>query len=327
MFVGGFLLTAVLGVIVELRAPEPIVPIRLLRNNTAALMIVASIAVGVAMFGPVVFLTQYFQLGKGYSPTEAGLLILPMIIVQTLSSAIGGMIVSRTGRWKPIMLLGSALMVAGLAGLGAVDHTTGYIWVAVSMALAGAGVGALIQNIVLAVQNTVDVTDVGAVSATIAFFRSLGGAIGVSALGAILTNQVAAGVQERLAGQGISGGDVGGQGSETQLDLSDLPGPVRDLVHDAYADGFGHIFLLAAIISIITLVAVLIVRETPLRTTIGLAPKETGRHPAAEGARTEQSHGTAVPAASGGVDSGSRSSEGVQAAEAEQSADRPAGGA
>lgn len=326
-FVGGFLLTAGLGVIVELRAAEPIVPIRLLRNNTAALMIVASIAVGVAMFGPAVFLTQYFQLGKGHSPTEAGLLILPMIIVQTFSSAIGGVIVSRTGRWKPIMLLGSVLMVLGLSGLGAVDHTTGYLWVAISMALTGAGVGALIQNIVLAVQNTVDVTDVGASSATIAFFRSLGGAIGVSALGAILTNRVAAGVQERLAEQGITGADVGGQGSDTQLDLSDLPGPVRDLVHDAYADGFGHIFLLAAIISLITLVAVLIVRETTLRTTIGLAPKETDQQAAADGPRSELAHAAAVPAGAGGSGDGSRSVRGEGAAEAGHSTDRPAGGA
>src|SRR5699024_11826948 len=112
------------------------VPIRLLGNNTAALMIVASLAVGVAMFGPAVFLTQYFQLGEGYSPTQAGLLILPMIIFQTLSAAIGGQIVTRTGRWKPIMVIGSFLMVAGLAGLSMVDHTTGYVWVVVSMALA-----------------------------------------------------------------------------------------------------------------------------------------------------------------------------------------------
>ncbi|WP_238529344.1 MFS transporter [Dietzia alimentaria] len=124
-FIGAFAVVATLAVIVELRAPEPIVPIRVLRTNTAALMIVASLAVGVAMFAPAVFLTQYFQLGGGYSPTQAGLLILPMIIFQTASSAIGGMIVSRTGRWKPIMVVGSILMVIGLGGLGMVDHTTG----------------------------------------------------------------------------------------------------------------------------------------------------------------------------------------------------------
>lgn len=273
-FVAGFLITGTLAVIVELRAPEPIVPIRVLRTNTSALMIVASLAVGVAMFGPAVFLTQYFQLGEGYSPTQAGLLILPMIIFQTLSSAIGGMIVSRTGRWKPIMVVGSVLMVLGLGGLGMIDHTTGYLWVAVSMAIMGIGVGTLIQNIVLAVQNTVDVRDVGAASAAIAFFRSLGGALGVSALGAILTNQVALQIRERMSELGIAEsqlGDTGGSG-DTNLDLSGLPGPIQDIFHDSYADAFGHLFLISAIIAVVTLVAVVAVRETHLRTTVELSP-------------------------------------------------------
>lgn len=273
-FVGSFILTAILAVVVELRAKEPIVPIRLLRNNTAALMIVASLAVGVAMFGPAVFLTQYFQLGKGFSPTEAGLMILPMVIFQTLSSMLGGFIVTHTGRWKPIMVLGSILMVVGLAGLGVVDHSTGYLWVAVAMALTGAGVGALIQNIVLAVQNTVDVTDIGAASATIAFFRSLGGAVGVAALGAVLTSQVATEIKERLSNLGgITGSTESFDGGNTSLDLSGLPEPIQEVIHNSYSDGFGHIFLISAAVSLIALIAVLFARETVLRATVAMQPR------------------------------------------------------
>ena len=274
-FIGGFGVAATLAVIVELRAPEPMVPIRVLRTNTAALMIVASLAVGVAMFAPAVFLTQYFQLGGGYSPTQAGLLILPMIIFQTASSAIGGMIVSRTGLWKPIMVIGSFLMVIGLGGLGMVDHTTGYLWVAIAMALMGIGVGTLIQNIVLAVQNTVDVREVGAASAAISFFRSLGGAIGVSALGAILTNQVAAQIRDRLAEMGIANDRIGGGAGETNLDLSGLPAPIQQVIHDSYSDAFGHMFLITAAIGLITVVAVLAVRESRLRSTVELRPAES----------------------------------------------------
>lgn len=273
-FVGGFVLAAALAVIVELRAQEPIVPIRLLRNNTAALMIVASLAVGVAMFGPAVFLTQYFQLGKGFSPTDAGLMILPMVVFQTLSSMFGGLIVTRTGRWKPIMIVGSILMVVGLAGLGMVDHSTGYLWVAAAMALTGAGVGTLIQNIVLAVQNTVDVPDIGAASATIAFFRSLGGAVGVAALGAVLTSQVAAEIDERMAMLGAPAGSTGAlDGDETSLHLSGLPEPIQAVIHSAYADGFGHIFLISAAISVVALIAILFARETALRTTVAMRPQ------------------------------------------------------
>ncbi|SJN35341.1 putative transporter [Microbacterium esteraromaticum] len=272
-FVGGFIVVAALAVFVELRVPEPIVPIRLLRNNTAALMIVASLAVGVAMFGPAVFLTQYFQLGKGFSATDAGLVILPMVIFQTLSSTVGGIIVTRTGRWKPIMIVGGILMIAGLAGLGMVDHSTGYVWVAVSMALTGAGVGTFIQNIVLAVQNTVDVADIGSASATIAFFRSLGGAVGVAALGAILTSQVATEIKERLAKLGGPGGSSAEFDGGSSLDLSALPTPIQEVIHNAYADGFGIIFLISAVVSVIAVVAVLFARETALRTTVSMQPQ------------------------------------------------------
>ncbi|WP_198395070.1 MDR family MFS transporter [Brevibacterium yomogidense] len=267
-FAAAFALAAGGTVFVELRAAEPIIPIRVLRNSTSVLMIVASLAVGVAMFGPSVFLTQYFQLGKGASPTAAGFLILPMIICQTLSSMIGGILVTRTGHWKPVMLVGSLLMVVGLAGLGLIDHSTGYLWAAISMALAGAGVGMLIQNIVLAVQNTVDVKDIGAASATVAFFRSLGGAVGVAALGAVLTHQVAAGVRERIGGG--AGADAGGD--TTDLDLSVLPAPVREAVHNAYADGFGYVFLISAAIAVITVVCILVAREAALRTTVSMQP-------------------------------------------------------
>jgi len=273
-FVGGFLLTGTLAVVVELRATEPIVPIHLLRNNTAGLMIVASLAVGVAMFGPAVFLTQYLQLGKGHTATAAGLMILPMVVSQTLSSTIAGIVVSRTGKWKPTMLIGSILMLLGMVGLGLIDHTTSYLWVAASMAITGIGVGALIQNIVLAVQNTVDVRDIGAVSATIAFFRSLGGAIGVTALGAVLTSQVASQIQQDTAKLSGDGADGASEGAPS-LDLSGLPEAAQQIIQEAYADGFGFVFLVSAIISVLAVIAIVIVRERPLRTTIGLAPQDT----------------------------------------------------
>ena len=142
------------------------------------------------MFGSSTFLTQYFQLAGGYTPTHAGLMTIPLIISQLLVSTLGGQLVSRTGRWKPLMVVGGVALVAGLGLMGTIDHTTPFWQVAVYMVVMGVGIGALVQNIVLAVQNTVDVSQIGAASATIAFFRSLGGAVGVSVLGAILATQV-----------------------------------------------------------------------------------------------------------------------------------------
>ncbi|GAA1431034.1 MDR family MFS transporter [Microlunatus lacustris] len=268
-FLAAFAVAVALAVRTELRAPEPMVPIRLLGNRTTILMIIASLAVGVAMFGSGTFLTQYFQLAGGHSATRAGLMTIPLIISQMLTSTIGGQIVTRTGRWKPLMVVGAIALVLGLVGLGTIDHTTGYGLVAVSMAVLGVGVGALIQNIVLAVQNTVDVGDVGSTSATITFFRSLGGAVGVAVLGAILANHVARNITSGLTAAGLPAAGAGSRGS---LDIDDLPAPVRAIVHVAYGDSFGLLFAIAAVISVATLVAVLLVREVPLRNTVGLAP-------------------------------------------------------
>lgn len=267
LFLAGFLVAVVLAVVTELRVSEPMVPIRLLNNRTTVLMIVASLGVGVAMFGSSTFLTQYFQLAGGHSPTRAGLMTIPLIVCQMFTSTIGGQIVTRTGRWKPLMAVGSVALLVGLAGLATIDHTTPYWFVAIAMGVMGIGVGALIQNIVLAVQNTVDVANVGATSATISFFRSLGGAVGVAVLGAVLASQVSDKITTGLQGAGIAGGSSTGT-----LDIKDLPAPVQAIVHAAYGDSFGLLFGIAAAISIATLVAVLAVREVPLRNTVALVP-------------------------------------------------------
>lgn len=285
-FLAGFVVAVVLLVATELRVAEPMVPIRLLNNKTTVLMIIASLGVGVALFGSSTFLTQYFQLAGGHSPTRAGLMTIPLIVCQMFTSTIGGQIVTRTGRWKPLMVVGSVALLAGLVGLGMIDHTTPYWFVAVSMAVLGVGVGALIQNIVLAVQNTVDVAHIGATSATISFFRSLGGAVGVAVLGAVLANQVA----DKIA-SGLQSAGIAGTGSSGDLDIKDLPAPVQAIVHAAYGDSFGLLFVIAAAISVATLIAVLAVREVPLRNTVTLQPA-----PAAAGDLTAEQIAEEVPA-------------------------------
>ncbi|MDN5896359.1 MAG: MFS transporter, partial [Nocardioides sp.] len=267
-FLIAFVIVAALAVRVELVAPQPMIPIRVLRNKTAAWMIVASVGAGVGMFGSGVFLTQYFQLGVGVTPTRAGLMTIPIIIAQTLSATVGGQVVSRTGRWKPVMMIGSVVMLIGLVGLGTIDHETSYLSVAIFMTLLGLGVGTLVQNVVLAVQNTVDVGDVGAASAAISFFRSLAGAIGVSILGAVLTSRVGTNITQGLAERGVDPDAISGGSDETQLDISGLPAQVQEVFHTAYADAFGPVFMIAALIAAVSVLALAVVRGAPLRTTV-----------------------------------------------------------
>src|SRR5919199_1172907 len=207
--VGGGLVLLALAVLVESRAAEPVVPLPIVRERTTALAIVASVAVGMAMFGGAVFLGQYFQIGRGYTPTESGLLTAPLMAGVLVSSIVVGRLVSVTGRIKPYVVGGSIVLVAGFFALSRITHTTSLIYVSFGMLLIGLGVGATMQNLVLAVQNTVALKNIGAATSTVTFFRSLGGAVGVSVLGAVLAHRVTSTITSQLGGAGSSSGGGG----------------------------------------------------------------------------------------------------------------------
>ena len=279
-FLGSTALLLVATIIWELKTPEPLVPLRLLANRTAVLVIVASVAVGIGMFGGTTFLGQYFQLARGYNPTHAGLMTIPLMAAMLLSSTLCGQIVSRTGRWKRFLVGGGILLTAGLGLLGTIDHSTPTWHLSIFMAMMGLGLGAMMQNLVLAVQNTVDVKDIGATSASVAFFRSLGGAIGVSVLGAVLADQVQSKI---LSGIAALGAAASGAQLPADLDLNALPAPILAIVRAAYGDATGHLFLIGAVFALISLIAVIFVKEVPLRQTVSMAPaKQSAPDSAAE---------------------------------------------
>jgi EmrB/QacA subfamily drug resistance transporter len=258
-----------LAVWVESRAAEAVVPLNIIRQRTTALSIVASLAVGMAMYGGAVFLGQYFQIGRGYSPTQAGLLTIPMMAGVLVSSTISGQLISRTGRIKPYILAGTITLVVGFAMLATVDHQTSLLLVALGMLLIGAGIGMSMQNLVLAVQNTVPLRDVGAASSSVAFFRSLGGTIGVSVLGAILARRVTTNINDGLAQAGVR--PPSGGGSTSNLNLNALPEAFQHIVRAAYGDATGHIFLTSAVIGIVGVIAAIFLRPVRLRATLDLA--------------------------------------------------------
>ncbi|MGW6278827.1 MFS transporter [Kribbella sp. NPDC055071] len=273
-YLGGTAVLAILAVIVETHAREPLVPVKVIRERTTALAIVASLSVGIAMFGSAVFLGQYFQVARGYSATEAGLLTIPMMFGSFLGSVGAGQLITRFGKWKRYLVLGGLFLTAGLGVLGTIDHTSPYWYVGLGMLGMGLGMGMMMQNLVLAVQNTVDVSQVGASSATVTFFRSLGGAVGVSVLGAVLATRVtdliatnirALGPEAAAAAQGGSAGSL--------LDVNALPAPVAEIVRHAYGDATGRIFAIAAGAALVSLLAVLFIREVPLRRTVAMTPQ------------------------------------------------------
>lgn len=259
----GALALLTFAVWVESRAAEPIIPLRLFGNRTVVLALVASIAVGVALFGTSVFLSQYMQVARGKTPTISGLLMIPMILGQLISSTLSGRIVSRTGRYRTLMIIGATTLAIGLGLMGTIRYDTSFALVGLYMFVLGVGVGALMQNLVLAAQNTLDIQDIGSGTATVAFFRTLGGAVGVSALGAVLGSRVTTLMIAGLTKLGIDVSALSG-GTGAIPNVSTLPGPIRTVVEASYGQAVADLFLVAVPIALVALVAVLFLKEVPL---------------------------------------------------------------
>lgn len=267
--VGAGLVLLALAVRVEARAAEPVVPLDIVKQRTTALSIIASLAVGMAMFGGAVFLGQYFQIGRGYTPTEAGLLTIPMMAGVLGASIVVGRLITRSGNIKPYIVGGTVVLVLGFAALATIDHETSLVFVGAAMLLVGVGVGSTMQNLVLVVQNTVPLKDIGAASSTIAFFRSLGGTIGVSVLGAVLARRVTDNITHGLAAAGVPA--TSGSSGTSNLNLNALPEAMQHIVRAAYGDATGHIFLISAGIAVVSVVAAALMKPTALRSTLDLA--------------------------------------------------------
>lgn len=270
LLVGLGVVLLVAMVIVEANVREPIIPLGMFRDRTTVLATIASVAVGTAMFGGSVFLGQYFQIARGYSPTAAGLLMLPMIIGSMIAATSSGALITKFGRWKLFLVSGSVLMAAGFSLLGTIDHATNMVLVGSFLFILGIGMGMLMQNLVLAVQNSAKANDLGAASSMVTFFRSLGGTIGVSVLGAVLATRVTDLIAEGLAKMGIPM-PSSGSGKEVGLsNLNDLPKPIANIVHQAYGDATGNIFIISASMAVLAIICVSLIKEVRLSTKSGI---------------------------------------------------------
>lgn len=283
--VGGAVVLGAIFVFVETKAKEPIIPLRLFRNKTITLASLASLFVGVAMFSGTVFFSQYFQLARGESPTMSGVLTIPMIGGLFISSTVSGQVITKTGRWKSWLVAGGVLVTAGLGLLGTIRYDTEYWHMAIFMALMGLGIGMMMQNLVLATQNQVAPEDLGSASSVVTFFRSLGGAVGVSALGAVLANRVTHYVKDGLADLGPKAAKAAAHGAGNSgggiPDLDSLPAPLRTVMESAYGHAVGDVFLYAAPCALLAFLFTLFIKEVALKTRGGLHQSPEGEEAAA----------------------------------------------
>ncbi len=256
-------ISTVLFVVVESRVSEPLIPLHLFRNRTVVLSILSFLGQGVAMFSISVFAGQYFQYGRGFSPTHAGLLTLPVMIPMMLASTIIGRRTTATGFWKRYVVGGMSFTVVGLAMLVPVTDQTSLWYMGAGMAIVGLGMGAA-GTLMVAVQNLVGLNIMGVTTSTVMFFRTLSGAVGIQLLGRVYQTHVHNNIVSKLGKFPSASGGTG------ELDLAALPDPVEAVVRGAYGDEIGAVFMWMAGIMAIGLVAVCFIKGTSLRSSVDL---------------------------------------------------------
>ena len=182
------------------RAPEAVLPLRLFRNPVFVIAAAIALAAGFALFGALSYLPLFLQVVRGVSPTISGVYLLPMVLGLLITSIGSGQLIARTGRYKVFPIIGTALMAIALGLLATLDQTTPTPLMYLYFFLLGASLGLIIQVLVIAVQNTASYADLGAATSGVTFFRTIGGAFGVSVFGAIFTNQLSASSRRRCTG-------------------------------------------------------------------------------------------------------------------------------
>ncbi|MGM7668510.1 MDR family MFS transporter [Microbacterium sp. A93] len=270
--VGTAVIATALFIVVELKVAEPLIPLTLFRNRTFTLSVLASISIGVAMFGTSVYLAQYMQISRGYGPTEAGLLTIPMAAGMLISSTIIGQLVTRTGKWKSFLVTGAVLMIAGTSLLSTLEYDTSLWLVGIYMFLLGAGTGMTMQNLVLIVQNTTAPQEIGVASSGVNFFRTVGGTTGVAVMGSVLGASMAQQLTDRakevaaaLASLGDEGKAIAAQLASGALPTTrDMPEAIRLIIEDASAQAISHAFLIGVPLAVLSLIAIVFLPNKPL---------------------------------------------------------------
>jgi EmrB/QacA subfamily drug resistance transporter len=245
----------------ERRAQEPILPPRLFRNRTFALTSASGFIIGLAMFGGIVFLPLFLQVVVGASATNSGLLLIPMMAGIIGSSVIGGRLITRTGRYKIFPVIGSAMATLAFFLLSTMGVGTVLVTASIYMFVLGVGVGLIMPVLVLAVQNSVEHSDMGVATSSNNFFRSLGGAFGTALLGAVFTGQLATRLASVLPGAGND------QLTSSPAAIAALPEAIRSQVIEAFASSITTVFLVALPFTVLALVLALMTPELPLRET------------------------------------------------------------
>lgn len=244
-----------------------LIPLRLFRNPTFSVATIGGFIVGIAMFGAIMLIPQYLQIVQGYTPTESGLLMLPLMVGIMSGSVFSGQLTSRTGRYKIFPVIGTALMSVGMLLFAQVEWNSP-IWQPLTfMLVIGLGLGNCMQTLVIAVQNAGPRRDMGVSTASATFFRQIGGTVGVAAFLSILFSTLTGNIAEAFRASGVAPGAmqrIGGDIMEDSSFLSSLPIEQARPFFVGFTESINTVFYLGAGVAALAFLVLLFMREIPL---------------------------------------------------------------
>lgn len=254
-------------IVVEQRVAEPMIPLHLFGDSVVLSCMLLGMCAGVVTYGAASFLPLYFQDSLFVSPTESGLRMLPQMIGVTAATFGIGRLIAKTGRYKPFPIIGSCVSVLGLLGIAQITGTTSYWWLVVPMIFIGFGSASIFTTTSIASQNAVEFRDLGVTTATVMFFRSLGGSFGLAVFGTVLNATIRSEIPRRI---GVSADEAAGL-IRSPKDIAGLPTDTRQAVIDGVAMGVSRIYWICAGVMVAAVVVALLLPERPLRLRAGLS--------------------------------------------------------
>ncbi|MFC0248170.1 MDR family MFS transporter [Citricoccus parietis] len=286
---------------IELKAEEPVLPLRLFRNSIFTFSNIASLAVAMGMFGAIFYVPVYAQGVLGVNATTSGAIMIPMSAAMIVVGILVGLLITKTGKYKMFVVGGTVVMLVGFWLLTQLHYGSSELQLTLAMVVVGVGLGGAMQTFTLIVQNAVDRRDLGVATAATQFFRSAGGTVGIAVLGTIMASRLATAIPEHLPAGAAEAMPAGGVSVNSVLDpamLSQLPAGIAEAVRAGLADALHGVFIAAIPLVVVAIIAALLIKSVPLRDTLedpespeSLESVESAE--GAEGAGTEPAASTA----------------------------------
>jgi EmrB/QacA subfamily drug resistance transporter len=287
-------------VVVELRAVEPIVPMGLFRSSVFTFANLANFLVAMVMFGSIFYIPVFAQGVVGVGATESSLVLMPLMLGMVVLGIVAGQVVTRTGRYKTVIVSGVALVGVGEWLLTRLDHTATQTQLTLAMVVVGSGIGLALQQLLLVVQNDAAQRDLGVATASSQFFRNVGATVGVAILGTVMNSGLRESIASRVPEGAERAGDVDPGSVMDPSALPGLPAEVADAVRRGLAEQLHEVFWWGVPISLAALLCTLLIKVQPLRTHLHDSPEPpTGEavEQAEAGAAVEEGAAAPVPPA------------------------------